>query len=121
MKPITVYFVEQADQRYPTVGDYYETESGIWFKITRFDNPAYSLAILLHELHEFFRNKQLGISVREVDTFDFAHPELDDPGLSPDAPYHKTHMEADAIERLSIVLSGADWVDYEAAIKELFK
>jgi len=57
VKPITIYFVEQSDQRYPTPGDSYESESGVWFKITRFDNPAHSLAILQYELQEFFRKK----------------------------------------------------------------
>jgi hypothetical protein len=58
VKPITIYFVEQEDQRIPgQVGDRYETDSGIWIKITRFDNPAYSLAILQHELRELFHNR----------------------------------------------------------------
>ena len=121
MKPIRIEFVPQSAQNYDTVGDYGETDSEVWFKITNFpDKPAYSIAILMHEIHEFYRNKQLGITVEEVDAFDYGHPELDDPGLSPDAPYHVTHMEADAIERLSIILSGQDWVEYEAAIDALF-
>lgn len=122
MKRIIIDFVEQNEQNYDTVGDYGETEEHIWFKITKFkDKPAYSVAILLHEISEFFRNKQEGISIESVDAFDYGHPELDDPGLSKEAPYHKTHMEADAIERLFIVLSKEDWIDYEEAINALFK
>jgi hypothetical protein len=122
LKPIYVSFVPQSDQAYDTVGDYGETKDAIWFKITAFpEKPAYSVAVLLHEIHEFFRNKALGITVEAVDAFDYGHPELDDPGLSPDAPYHATHMEADAIERLAILFSREDWIEYDQAIKDLFK
>lgn len=124
MKDINIKFIEQKDQRFDSVGqvgDYWETPDSIEFRVTRFDNPAYSMAIALHELHEKFRNDQLGIKDADVDQFDIDHPELDDPGLSLDACYHKTHMEADAIERLFIVLSGNDWVEYEAAVNDLFK
>jgi hypothetical protein len=85
------------------------------------ENPAHSMAILFHELHEKFRNDQLGIKDADVDQFDLDNPELDDPGLSPLAPYHRTHMEADAIERLFIILSGNDWVEYEKAVDNLFQ
>ncbi len=121
MKNINIQFIDQKYQRFNNigqVGDYWETDTSIEFRITKFDNPAYSYAILLHELHEKFRNNQLGIKDEDVDAFDSAHPELDDPGLSKEAPYHKTHMEADCIERQYIVSSGNDWVDYEAAIEK---
>jgi hypothetical protein len=122
LKPIRIEFVPQHRQRYASVGDYWEKENEYVFSITEFpDNPEYSVAILQHELHEFFRNKQLGIKIEDVDKFDLEHPELDDPGLSKEAPYHKTHMESDAIERLSIIFSGGDWVDYETAIDRLFE
>jgi len=122
MKRIVVEFVPQHKQTYPTLGDYGENEHNVWFRITSFpDNPAYSIAVLLHEILEFYRNKQLGITTRQVDEFDLSHPELDDPGLSPAAPYHKTHMEADALERLAILFFGEDWVEYEAAAAKLFE
>lgn len=120
MKRIVIDFVPQHLQRYETVGDYGENEHNVWFRITAFpNNPGYSIAVLLHEILEFYRNKQEGISIEDVDNFDLSHPELDDPGLSLDAPYHKTHMEGDAIERLAILFFGEDWVKYEQAITEV--
>ncbi len=121
MKDINIKFVSQSEQRIAGgVGDYWETPESIEFRITRLPNPAHSMAILLHEIHEKFRNDQLGITDQSVDEFDITHPELDDPGLSPEAPYHKTHLEADALERLFIVFTGNDWVTYEDAINALF-
>ena len=121
MKRIVIDFVPQYKQDYETVGNYGETDHNIWFKITDFpDHPEYSIAILLHEIWEFYRNQQEGISIEAVDAFDYSHPELDDPGFSKEAPYHKTHMEADVIERQYIIASGGDWVDYEEAVNSLF-
>jgi hypothetical protein len=121
MKRIEIDFVEQEAQNYPTLGDYGETEYHTWFKITKFpDKPAYSIAVLIHEICEFYRNQQEGISIAAVDAFDLGHLELDEPGLSLDAPYHATHMEADALERLFILFSGEDWVEYEAACEKMF-
>jgi len=121
MKRIVVDFIPQHKHKYKTVGNYGETKEEIWFEITDFPNkPAYSIAILLHEIWEFYRNRQEGISIEDVDAFDLSHPELDDPGLSSNAPYHKTHMEADVIERAFIIFSKEDWVEYEKAINDLF-
>lgn len=122
MRNIHIKFVDQKDQNYDTVGDYgidIDNDT-IWFKITKFENQNYSIAILLHEIVEFFRNQQEGITVAQVDEFDYNNPQLDDPGLSLEAPYHKNHMEADAIERLYIILSKNDWVHYEQSIDSLF-
>lgn len=120
MLPIRVQFVNQDQQKYATVGDYGEDEQGIWFKITRFPGkPAYSVAILLHEIAEYYRCKQDGVALSDIDAFDYGHPELDDPGLSPSAPYHKQHMESDVLERQFIINSGEDWAEYEAEIDNL--
>ena len=124
MKDINIRFIPQSEQRFndvEQVGDYWETGTSIEFRITELPNTAHSMAIALHELVEKFRNDQLGITDASVDAFDSGPgADLDDPGLSPDAPYHKTHMEADAIERLFIILSGNDWIEYESALDSLF-
>ena len=125
MKDINIRFIPQSEQRFndvEQVGDYFETETSIEFRITKLSNPAHSFAILLHELHEKFRNDQLGILDADVDAFDSGPgADLDDPGLSLTAPYHKAHMEADALERLFIILSGNDWIEYENALADLFR
>ncbi len=125
MKDIHIKFIPQSEQRFndvQQVGDYFETDTTVEFRITELPNQAYSQAIALHELVEKWRNDQLGISDESVDAFDSGpgadHP---DPGLMPEAPYHRTHMEADVIERAYIIFTGNDWVEYEAAIDQLFQ
>lgn len=120
MKPFRVDFIPQEAQRYPTVGDYYDTHDRWVFRISETGNPLFNLAILIHELWEWHRTQQAGIPVQAIDAFDMGHPELDDPGLDPRAPYHAQHMEADALERLCIVLGGGDWTEYEKALSTLF-
>jgi hypothetical protein len=114
-KKITVEFIDQLDHRYDTVGDYGTNHDGSWwFKITDMNNPIYSMAILIHELWEKTRNMQLGITDESVDEFDLNYKgEFEDTGSDPAAPYHKTHMESDAIERSCIVMGGEDWIEYE--------
>jgi hypothetical protein len=118
-KPIWVQFIPHDIQPYNTVGWYHEDEDFIRFQISDTGNPNYNNAILIHEFQEWSRNKQLGITDDSVDKFDLAHPENDDPGLLPDAPYHKTHMEGDALERLYIILTGEDWVEYQKRLDEM--
>jgi hypothetical protein len=115
MKRIVIEFIDHRYQRYPTWGDYFETAESILFRISRFENPAFSQAVLIHELVEKFLNDQRGIRDVDVDAWDLAHPELDDPGLHPDAPYHATHMLSDCLERAYILMTGNDWNDYEEA------
>lgn len=119
-KWISIDFVEQSEQRYDTLGDYGEAGDGVWFKITRFErNPMRSIFVLIHEIWEFFRNRKLGIPVKVVDEFDLSNPELEDPGLDLRSPYHRTHMEADVLERTCVVMDGDDWVEYEKEAKEV--
>lgn len=121
MKPIIIHFTS-GPQRHQQVGDYGENPEKVWFQITDFPGkPAYAMAILIHELWERFRNTQLGITDEAVDAFDLAHQDHDDPGMLPEAPYHKTHLEGDCLERMCIMMAGEDWAEYEAAIAELFK
>ena len=117
-KEINIRFIEHNKQRYDTLGDYWETPTSIEFRISILPKYCYSFFVLLHELWEKFRNDVLGITDKSVDKFDIDHPELDDPGLSLEAPYHKTHMEADAIERIAVVMAGEDWIKYEEAIRK---
>ena len=122
LKPIRIDFVPQERQKYETVGNYGEEPDHIWFEITAMDNPMFSLAILLHEIYEFYRNQQLGITVKSVDEFDLGPvgSKLDDPGWHPDAPYRIPHSEATVIENAAIAMSGNFWPEYEAAIEALF-
>lgn len=121
MKRLRVDFIPQEDQRIPgQVGDYFDTHDAVVFRISETGNPLFNLAILLHEIWEWHRTQEAGIPISAIDEFDRTHPELDDPGFNPRAPYHKEHCEADAIERVAVALGGRTWSDYEEAVNALF-
>ena len=42
-------------------------------------------------------NRHRGIAEPDILAFDVANPDLDDPGMSPEAPYHREHVKATAI------------------------
>jgi hypothetical protein len=120
LKPIKIEFVNHNECRNASVGDYGEDEHGVWFKIANdLGTDARTVACMIHELWEKFRNDQLGISDKSVDDFDEAHMDDDDPGSLLDAPYHKTHMESDALERMCIIMAGDDWTEYDNAVNNL--
>lgn len=50
--------------------------------------------------------------------FDLAHLDSDDPGMLPDAPYHKEHILATAIEMLVAQALDIDWDEYEKACQD---
>jgi hypothetical protein len=120
-KNINIRFIPQKEQRYDTLGDYWETDDSIEFRVTETNNPNWNMFILVHELWEDHRNRMLGIKEEDVTEFDVSHPELDIPGNCVDAPYHKTHMEADAIERMCVVMAGEDFEIYDNKILDFLK
>ena len=91
----TIY---QEQQRYKTSGDYWEDADGT-IQIRATAGPD-AVEILLHEFIEFMLCKRRGINEPDIMAFDLSHINNDDPGMLPDAPYHKEHVFADAIDRL---------------------
>jgi hypothetical protein len=118
-KEINIHFIPKEEMRYDTVGDYWETDDSIEFRIALMDNPLHSAAILLHEIAEYFDVKRRGISIEEIDQFDISHPELDDPGWSSEAPYNASHQLGDLVERAFILGVGERWTDYDEKVMQL--
>ena len=56
----------------------------------------------------------------DIKAFDEAHPD-DDPGSLPEAPYHKEHVFAEAVEKWVATELGVDWDDYGRRVEALFK
>jgi len=137
------------EMRYPTAGDYFfERENLAWsapfqrtvlgggvifpyyieakqpqwkFQVIDLDNEDYELLIFIHELIEWRLTQKHGVSEEDITAFDKKHLEADEPGSLKEAPYHKEHMAADAIERMVAILLGVEWNDYEEAINKKFE
>ena len=113
MKDIVIKFVPQTAQHYDTLGDYWDKGGHVLFHISDLGNPNYNLAVAIHEVWEYFQMIRRGVTAQDTVDFDTANPELDDPGMSLEAPYHKEHCQSDVLERMCIVMSGEDWAQYD--------
>lgn len=90
---ISIKTIPHKEQRYPTIGDWWEENGEMKIRVSEeLENPDYCFMIVLHELIEQHLCRKRGITQEMVDEFDNAHLDIDDPGLLPEAPYHKEHL-----------------------------
>lgn len=121
MKKIVIETIDNKDQRYPTIGDYYTDSDGVLQVHVSKMNDKYEFLVVIHELIEQFLTEQRGIRNKDIDKFDMEFEKnrtvdsLDEPGDDKKAPYHKEHQFASLIERLLCSELGVDW---DAYIKE---
>ncbi len=112
-------------QRYPTVGDYWETAGVTHFRISRMDDEKYEWLVLIHEMVEYALVKLHGVPLGNIDIFDKqfekARPpgNTEEPGDHPDAPYRREHQAATVVERVFAFILGVDWDEYEKYLNTL--
>lgn len=106
-------------QRYDTVGDYFSVGGIVNFRVSDLGDPRMEMAVFLHELIEYTLCMDRGISIEEIDLFDFAYQGEGEPGNNPRCPYRREHQFAEAMERLFVGELGIDWAVYCAAIDKL--
>lgn len=138
-------------QRYPTLGDYWEEPGAVQFRISTMEHPEYEVMVLIHELIEYYLIKKAGISVAAIDKFDkemendrenshfvgvpYIHRRegniiekcrdakgnvnADEPGICPEAPYHKQHMFATKVEKMLCRAFDLNWKKYNDYISKL--
>jgi hypothetical protein len=109
-------------QRYPTVGDWYYVPDGtLHIVVSEMADERSMFLVALHELIEAELCNRNGVSEQAVTDFDMAHPELDDPGNDPRAPYHEEHIFAEGIERIVAMAIGRQWDHHEDHLSETTK
>src|SRR5258708_3402310 len=104
------------------VGDYLTMADGsTYISVSALPDWRYEFLIALHEMIEEALTRHRGIAEPAIMAFDIAHPDLEDPGMSPEAPYHREHVTATAIEMLVAQELGVDWTAYGRACEEVMK
>lgn len=99
-----------------SVGDYLFTADGhLYVFVSEMADPRHVTLVALHEIVEALVTRHRGIAEPDIMAFDLAHPELDDPGMSQEAPYHKEHLLASGIEMIMATELDVDWTAYEEA------
>ena len=117
--------IPHADQRYPTVGDYFQKNGMVFFRISEMLDERYEWFVLIHELTEYFLCKIAKISLQDIDAFDTRFikspcPFHSEPGDCPDAPYFHQHQAATMVEHICAILFGVSWKDYEEEVTKLY-
>jgi hypothetical protein len=138
IKRIVVAFIDQAEQRYDTVGDYWLEEDGtLQFRSTAFKDWRMAYACIMHELAEAALCLHVGVTFADIDDFDKRWEaarqaagleaitladgtEIDEPGDDPSAPYYEQHKTGDIIERIFANACGLNWQAYEKAVGEAY-
>lgn len=124
MKDIVIKTIPIEEQRYNTAGDYWETDDQIHFRITKQENEMSEVAILLHEVTEFFLTRKRGLTEPEITEYDllwenrFNHGinKADEPGMEGDCPYKDEHETSLMIEKIFCWAAGVDWKKHDEQI-----
>ena len=115
--------VSRNEQRYNTIGDYYEDGEGWTFDVLKM-TADYEFMVIIHEMIEWYLTQRRGLSEEAIATFDKnfkeeqsrgEHADVDEPGEAPDCPYKDEHFFAANIERMIADKLGADWKEYDRA------
>ncbi len=121
---IKIQTIPHKKQRYETIGDWYYDKGNLIINVSDMGDWRYEALVAIHELIEERLCKSKGISQEAVDKFDMNwHNEssYDESGDDPQAPYHKQHVIAGAIERLLALEMGVDWYKYTDTLDGLTK
>lgn len=114
--------INQSDQRYETLGDWWDDKDGVTqIRVTHLKNPKSEFLVALHELVEQYLCKDRGITDEAVTTHDKMFEkeraegkwdEYAEPGDDPRAPYLKEHFVAELIERLMAHELNINWKEH---------
>ncbi len=109
---IIIRVIDHNQQEYDTAGNYFE-EGGVWNITISKMGFWHELFCAIHELYELCVCLHRGIKNDAITEFDLNNIEHPDPGMLPDAPYHKEHIAALAIEKSACLESKQNWTKHD--------
>lgn len=128
-------FISHHKQRYDSVGDYQELETGNWyFSISRMRPLKYCWLVFLHEIIEWGICRLTGVKMKAIDKFDMGYEKAraagdaktpcgckwrSEPGDDIHAPYFNAHQTATLCEKAIAREIGVEWKAYDAAVENL--
>ena len=121
IKSLHFEVIPHRDQRYPTIGDYWESPpgSGHWeIRVSDLGDWRMNLLVFVHEITELAQTENDGIPepvIKDFDVkFEIDHDGSDaEPGDCPQAPYDPQHVFAECQERLLAQRLGINWTEYD--------
>jgi hypothetical protein len=124
---INIETIPHGEQRYPTVGDYWDDEAGVvQVRVSDMKDWRYEALVAVHELVEMFLTKHRDIAEPCISEFDIKFEQsreqallTGEPGDHPNAPYRREHFFATNLERLLSAELGVDWFEYDRDVDAL--
>lgn len=113
--------IPHTEQRYDTLGDWFERDGVLQIRASQAPDPRYEMLVAIHELIEATLCAHRGITEAAVDAFDLSWDGSGEPGDDRAAPYYREHQFATSIERLMAHELGVDWNEYEAALDRVME
>ena len=121
IQQVHVEIVPPKCMRYRTVGDWLFLSPGcLMIRVADTGNWKYNTLVAIHELIEVVLCKNDGVTEKQVDSFDLAHQDDEDPGTNPKAPYGRQHLIAMGMEMTLAALMGVKWRVYEDALDAIY-
>lgn len=118
---VKIETVSPKEMRYRTVGDWFFTGPGcLTIQVADTKNWVYNMLVAVHELIEVICCQIEGVTEKQIDKFDLAHQDDEDPGTHPKAPYHDEHVTAMGIEMILAARAGVKWRVYEDALNRIY-
>jgi hypothetical protein len=117
---IEIEAIDPAKIRYSTCGDWQWLEDGtLRIEVPDFrGNKDSAFLVAIHELVEAWLCNRDGITEAEVSAWDINNPELEEPGDSKNAPYHRQHAKAMAIEKKLCQAMTIDWREHQLWVED---
>lgn len=128
MLNIEIKTIPHKEQRYDTVGDWYEEDGIQKFRVSDLGDYRMEAMIAIHELVEQVLCKAGNIPQQVVDEFDTVYEKNraegrdafdGEPGDHPQSPYQREHCYATAVERMLCAAFGINWEEYDKLVSEL--
>lgn len=128
---INIQVIPHSEQRYETIGDYWDDSDGTKQIRVSASTPHYEFLIAVHELVESYLVASKGINISDIDKFDQEFEKMRneypkfigdmEPGDNDNAPYYHEHQIASRIEKWLADTLGVDWNMYEKTLNKMKK
>ncbi len=126
MMKINIETIPHHQQRYPTVGDYWDEKGVEQIRVSEMPDWRYEMLVAVHELIEMALTKHREIAEESISEFDINFEDsrrnnlvTGEPGDHPNAPYKREHFFATNLERLLAAELGVDWFEYDRHVEAL--
>ena len=124
---INIETIPHGEQRYPTVGDYWDDDQGVvQVRVSDMKDWRYEALVAVHELIEMFLTKHREIAEPIISEFDIKFEQsreqalvTGEPGDHPNSPYRREHFFATNLERLLSSELDVDWFEYDRDVDAL--